>query len=60
MAHRVFKAPPGASLVTGTVLTLLAGKTPPPGFVQIGTTKLPLLNMSGKPVLVDVAIYVKQ
>ena len=54
------QGPAGDGFVTGTVLTLVAGATPPPGCVKIGTTKLPMLNAAGKPVLVDVVIYLKQ
>jgi len=54
------EGPAGAGLVTGSVLTLLADKAPPAGYVQIGTERLSIRDMSGKPIFVDVAIYVKQ
>ena len=54
------RGPEGPGLVTGAVLTLVAGAAPPAGFVKIGTTKLAMLNLSGKPAVIDVAIYVKQ
>ena len=51
---------PGVGLVKGAILTLVAGSTPPPGFVQIGIVKLPMLSLAGKPTAIDAVIYVKQ
>ena len=50
----------GGGHVTGEILTLIASATPPAGFTKIGTSKLPMLNAAGRPVLVDVVIYQKQ
>ena len=46
--------------MTGAVVMLTAGTTPPAGFTRIGTTKLPMVSATGKAALVDVVIYVKQ
>ena len=54
------QGPAGSGLVAGAVLTLMAGATPPDGFLKIGTAKLPMIGLNGKPTVVDVAIYVKQ
>ena len=51
---------PGVGFVTGSVLRLIAGAAPPAGFVQIGTERLQMRDMTGKSVVVEVAIYVKQ
>ena len=54
------QGPAGVGLVTGAVLTMSAGTTPPPGFVKIGTTKIAMLDTLGKLALVDLVVYVKQ
>ena len=54
------QGPAGDALITGTVLLLTPGATPPNGFIRIGSTKLPMVNTAGKAALVDVVIYVKQ
>jgi hypothetical protein len=53
--------PQGMGFVKGAVLTLVAGSTPPQGFVQVGVVKLPMQSLTnGKAITIDVVIYVKQ
>jgi parallel beta-helix repeat protein len=55
------QGPEGVGFVKGAILTLVAGSTPPQGFVQIGVVKLAMQSLtSGKPTAIDVVIYVKQ
>lgn len=55
------QGPEGVGFVKGAILTLVAGSTPPQGFVQIGVVKLPMQSLTtGKPTAIDAVIYVKQ
>ena len=54
------QGPPGEALTKGSILTLVAGSIPPPGFVQIGTVKLPMVNPAGKLIVIDAVVYRKE
>ena len=53
------QGPEGVGLTEGAVLLLKAGATPPPGFVKIGTTKVPMFDLAGRPAAVDVEVFIK-
>jgi hypothetical protein len=50
----------GVGLTTGAVLFLRPGATPPAGFARIGTTKVPVLDDSGKLKSIDLEVFIKQ
>jgi Tol biopolymer transport system component len=50
----------GVGLTTGAVLLLKPGAAAPAGFTRIGSTKLPVLDDSGKLKSIDLDVFVKQ
>jgi hypothetical protein len=50
---------PGLGLTDGAVLLLKAGAIPPAGFTRIGTTKVQVVDESGKPTMIEIQVYVK-
>ncbi len=51
---------PGAGFVRGSLLIMLKGITPPPGFALLGTTQLVLKAANGKSSAVQVSVYQMQ
>jgi hypothetical protein len=51
---------PGVGLVSGSLLFLVSGATPPAGFVLVGTTKMTIDTGAKKPATLVVSIYQMQ
>ena len=54
------QGPPGIGLTEGALLFLKPGAQPPPGFAKIGTSKMQIIDETGKPTMLDLQVYVKQ
>ncbi len=54
------QGPPGPGLVSGSILTLPAGQTPPTGFTLLGTSALIYVDPSNHPKTLAVKYYQKQ
>lgn len=54
------QGPPGIGLTDGAVLFLKTGAVPPVGFTRIGTSKVQIIDETGKPMMLDLQVYVKQ
>jgi len=50
---------PGLGLIDGAVLLLKSGAVPPAGFTRIGTSKVQVVDDSGKPTMLEIQVYVK-
>jgi hypothetical protein len=51
---------PGIGLTDGSVLFLKPGAVPPAGFTRIGTSKVQIIDDTGKPTQLELQVYIKQ
>ena len=51
---------PGIGLTDGAVLFLKSGAVPPTGFTRIGTSKIQVVDDTGKLTNLELQVYVKQ